>query len=85
MCIANRRQIDYKTSVTYTKSRSVVSSTSDRELDSVFTRKIDRCDYVRNIGASSNPAWTALDHRVVHLPGLFIRRVFRFDQFSLQF
>src|SRR5437016_6120747 len=83
--ITNGRQIDYETSVTYAKARRVVSSTSDRKLNSLFARKVDRCDYVRDISASSDPAWTPLDHRVVYLPGLFIRRVGRFDQFALQF
>src|SRR5437879_13691466 len=76
--ILYRRQIYDQTIIANSKASRVMAATADREKQIIFSRKIDRANYVRHICAAHNQSRLLVNHPVVDFAGsimIFIARL----------
>jgi len=82
--VFHQSQVDYQTTIADSKASGVVSAAADCEKEIIFSGKIYRADYIRDIRAARYRAWLFVYHSIVHFPGFIVALIAWFDQSSSQ-
>jgi hypothetical protein len=77
--VFNPSQVDDEAVIANAQATGVVTTTSDRNAQSLFSSKMNRADYVGDICAAHDQARSAIDHRVVNLACFVVIRITRLD------